>query len=39
MKDHEYGEPIKSLEFNLEQDYVLSIDSKIMKIWQRQTVF
>ncbi|EDV23405.1 uncharacterized protein TRIADDRAFT_50484 [Trichoplax adhaerens] len=36
-KDHEYGEPIKSLEFNHDQDYVLSADSKIMKIWQRQT--
>lgn len=37
VKDHNYGLPIKAIEFIAEHDYIASIDTKIMKIWERET--
>ncbi|KAJ8289502.1 hypothetical protein GJAV_G00002060 [Gymnothorax javanicus] len=37
VKDHYYGLPIKSLNFHSQLDLVLSADSKIIKIWHRDT--
>eukprot|EP00058_Branchiostoma_floridae_P024420 XP_002609910.1 hypothetical protein BRAFLDRAFT_115272 [Branchiostoma floridae] len=37
VKDHHYGLPINSIEFNDPQDLVLSTDSKILKIWNKHT--
>ncbi|KAG5856023.1 hypothetical protein ANANG_G00003430 [Anguilla anguilla] len=37
VKDHYYGLPIKSLNFQNQLDLVLSADSKIIKIWNRDT--
>lgn len=36
VKDHMYGLPIKNIDFC--QDQVLSMDSAILKIWNRNTV-
>lgn len=38
VKDHYYGLPIKSLNFQDHLDLVLSADSKIIKIWNTDTV-
>lgn len=38
VKDHNYELPIKSIEFQDSQDLVLSMDSKILKLWNRNTV-
>ena len=38
VKDHQYGLPIKSIAFQDKLDVVLSADSKILKIWDRETV-
>ena len=42
VKDHQYDVPIKSLAFHQHPaaglDLVLSMDRKILKIWDRQTV-
>ena len=38
IKDHQYGLPINSIAFENELDVVLSSDSKILKIWDRETV-
>ncbi|CAF5024829.1 unnamed protein product, partial [Rotaria socialis] len=39
IKDHNYNLPIKRIDFHaLNDDYVLSIDKKICKIWNRHTV-
>ncbi|KAL3882105.1 hypothetical protein ACJMK2_028476 [Sinanodonta woodiana] len=35
VKDHKYELPIKKIMFHESQDLVLSIDSKILKIWNR----
>ncbi|KAK3596946.1 hypothetical protein CHS0354_002513 [Potamilus streckersoni] len=35
VKDHKYEMPIKRIVFHDSQDLVLSIDSKILKIWNR----
>ncbi|CAG9825089.1 unnamed protein product [Phaedon cochleariae] len=35
MKDHMYGLPIKDVEFHHQQDLVLSLDSSILKIWDK----
>lgn len=37
VKDHMYGLPIKSIEFINSLDLVASIDSKILKIWNRNS--
>ncbi|XP_015789909.1 nucleolar protein 10 [Tetranychus urticae] len=36
-KDHMYGLPIKNVVFSPENDLVLSMDSKVVKIWDRET--
>ena len=38
VKDHQYSLPIKSIAFQDKLDVVLSADSKILKIWDRETV-
>lgn len=37
VKDHQYGLPINSIAFQDKLDVVLSADSKILKIWDRET--
>lgn len=36
VKDHMYGLPIRDIAFN--QDHVLSMDSSVIKIWNKDTV-
>ena len=38
IKDHQYGLPINSIAFQDKLGVVLSADSKILKIWDRETV-
>lgn len=38
VKDHFYNLPIKSLNFHNQLDLVVSADSKILKIWNKDTV-
>ena len=38
IKDHYYSSPIHSIAFQTSNDLVLSADSKIMKIWNRNDV-
>lgn len=38
VKDHMYGLPICDLDFHGAQDLVLSMDSSVIKIWEKQTV-
>lgn len=38
VKDHFYNLPIKSLNFHNQLDLVVSADSKIIKIWNKDTV-
>ena len=38
VKDHQYGLAINSIAFQDKLDVVLSSDSKILKIWDRETV-
>ncbi|RXM98117.1 Nucleolar protein 10 [Acipenser ruthenus] len=37
VKDHHYGLPIKSIQFQDQLDLVLSADSKIIKMWNKDT--
>ncbi|MGH0149719.1 UNVERIFIED_CONTAM: hypothetical protein FKN15_052004 [Acipenser sinensis] len=37
VKDHHYGLPIKSIHFQDQLDLVLSADSKIIKMWNKDT--
>ncbi len=37
VKDHNFGLPIKSLAFHDASGLVLSIDSRILKLWDRET--
>lgn len=37
VKDHNYGLPIKSIDFSDELDLVLSMDQKVLKLWNRST--
>ncbi|GAU95273.1 hypothetical protein RvY_06919 [Ramazzottius varieornatus] len=37
IKDHNYSLPIKAIEFILEGDLIASMDSKILKLWERET--
>lgn len=38
VKDHQYGLPIKSVHFQDSLDLVLSSDSRIVKMWNKDTV-
>ena len=38
VKDHNYGLPIKDIEFQNSQSLVLSCDSRILKLWDEHTV-
>lgn len=38
VKDHMYGLPVQDLDFHEAQDLVLSMDSSVIKIWEKQTV-
>ena len=38
VKDHHYGLPIKCIDFSKSQNAVLSMDHKIVKIWDNDTV-
>ena len=38
VKDHMYGLPILDVDFHDAQDLVLSMDSSVIKIWQKETV-
>ncbi|OQV11808.1 Nucleolar protein 10 [Hypsibius exemplaris] len=37
IKDHNYGLPIRSIDFLPDQDYIASMDTKILKIWERES--
>ncbi|XP_043275576.1 nucleolar protein 10 [Venturia canescens] len=37
VKDHMYGLPIRNVEFHDKMDLVYSMDSSIVKIWEKQT--
>ena len=39
VKDHQFELPIKKIMFHDHQDLVLSMDSKILKLWDRNTVW
>ena len=38
VKDHNYELPIKSIRFQEKEDIVLSMDKRIVKMWDRNTV-
>lgn len=38
VKDHMYGLPLCDLDFHEAHDLVLSMDSSVIKIWEKQTV-
>lgn len=38
VKDHMYGLPIKHVEFHHQQDLIYSLDSSILKIWDKNDV-
>lgn len=38
IKDHMYGLPIKDIEFHHEQDLIYSMDSSVVKIWNKNDV-
>lgn len=38
VKDHMYGFPIKDVEFHYQQDLIFSMDSTILKIWDKNKV-
>jgi ribosome biogenesis protein ENP2 len=38
MKDHQYELPIKKIMFHDHLDLVLSMDTKILKMWDRNSV-
>lgn len=37
-KDHMYGLPIRDIEFHEKMDLVYSMDSSIVKIWEKNSV-
>ncbi|KAK2155613.1 hypothetical protein NP493_2061g00051 [Ridgeia piscesae] len=37
LKDHMYGLPIRNIAFHKGQDLVLSCDTRILKLWERET--
>lgn len=38
LKDHHYGLPIKSIQFHHQLDLIISADSRIIKMWNKDTV-
>lgn len=38
VKDHMYGLPIRNIEFHDKMELVYSMDSSIVKIWEKQSV-
>jgi ribosome biogenesis protein ENP2 len=38
VKDHRYELPIKDIKWHMESDMVVSIDKRVCKIWDRNTV-
>ena len=38
VKDHQYELPIRKIAFHDSMDLVLSMDTKILKLWDRNTV-
>lgn len=38
IKDHMYGLPVKNIEFHKKMDIVYSMDSSIVKIWEKNSV-
>jgi ribosome biogenesis protein ENP2 len=38
IKDHMYNLPIRNIEFHKSMNLVYSMDSSIVKIWEKQTV-
>jgi len=38
VKDHYYSLPIKNIEFHKPENLVMSMDSKVVKIWNQDTV-
>lgn len=38
IKDHMYGLPIKDVHFHYQQDLVFSLDSTVLKIWEKNNV-
>lgn len=38
VKDHHYGLPIKSIQFQRQLDLIISADSRIIKMWNKDTV-
>lgn len=38
VKDHMYGLPIRDIEFHNQMDLVYSMDSSVVKIWEKQSV-
>lgn len=38
VKDHMNGLPIKNIEFHKQMEYVYSMDSTVVKIWDKNTV-
>lgn len=38
VKDHMYGLPIKDIDFHYQQDLVYSMDSSVLKIWDKNNV-
>ena len=38
IKDHMYGLPIKDVEFHHQQDLIFSMDSSVVKIWDKNNV-
>lgn len=38
VKDHMYGLPIRNIEFHNSMDLVYSMDSTVVKIWEKNTV-
>ena len=38
IKDHMYGLPIKNIEYHENPDLVISCDTRIVKLWHRNTV-
>uniref|UniRef100_A0A8C5SGF2 Nucleolar protein 10 n=1 Tax=Laticauda laticaudata TaxID=8630 RepID=A0A8C5SGF2_LATLA len=37
MKDHQYGLPVKSIQFHNALDLIISADSRIIKLWNQDT--
>lgn len=38
VKDHMYGLPIKDVDFHYQQNLIYSLDSSVLKIWDKNNV-